>query len=530
MTNLSRIRRLSPPRWAGTLVFLLGLLSLAGWTFKIHPRIGLAGLVAMKANTAICFTVTGLALMVQTDRRSGQPRHAHLARALAAIVLVVAGMTLAEYVFDLDLDIDQLLFRESPQEAGISFPGRMAPASALNFVLLSLALFLLDVPANPRRHWPAQDLVLACLAITLLAFVAYFYGVEIPRRLAPYVTIALHTLIGFTLLGLGILFARPERGVVGVLLPNRPGSMVARRLLPAAILFPLLVGWMSILAERAGFFGLGFGTALFALSLILAFTSLVIWSSHGLNRTDAQREKIQEELLASREQLRALAGRLQAAREQERASLAREIHDTMAQELTRLKLDIAWLDRRLTDVPHNLDPKPLRDKLKSMREITDISIRNAQRVATDLRPVVLDTLGLYAAIQWQVRDFETRAGIRCETFLPEESPELEPERSTAIFRILQESLTNIARHARATKVEVCLHLTADTVSLTVRDNGAGIADQKLDDPRSIGLIGMRERAALLDGACLFLVSPQGGTSVEVVLPCGSSKHSHTKHP
>jgi signal transduction histidine kinase len=499
-------------------VSVLGIVSLAGWILDFHPEPGFLGLVAMKANTAVCFTLAGLSLTLQSSPSVIPSKHAYLARGLAAVVVTVALVTAAEYMFNLDLEIDQLLFEDTPPETGPSFPGRMAPASASNFVLLGLALLLLDTPVGPNRRWPAQYLTFGSLVITLLAFIAYFYRVEVPVKTAPYVTIALHTLIGFAILSLGILIARPDRGVLAALTGNSPGSVVARRLLPAAILFPLLVGWLSNLAERAGLLGFGFGTAIFAISLILAFTGLVLWAAHGLNRTDAERKGIQRELLVSRERLRGLASRLQAAREQERASLAREIHDTMAQELTRLKLDIAWLNRRMSRPVKEADQNLVREKLAAMREVTDLSISTVQRLATELRPVVLDTLGLYAAIEWQVRDFEARTGVHCEIFLPEGTPKLDQERSTAIFRILQESLTNIARHARATKVEVCLHVTPMNVSLSVRDNGSGIAEGKLGDPHSLGLIGMRERAALLNGECRVSGLPTGGTSVDISLP------------
>lgn len=506
------------PTVTGGLVILLGIVSLAGWVFDIRPAAPFVGLVAMKANTAICFTLLGLSLVLQADPGRLPGWRSPLARGMAMCVLGVALMTLMEYVFRLDLRIDQLLFQETSEEAGASFPGRMSPASAANFLLLGTGLGWLDAQSSSARYVLAQFLALAALLVTLLAFIGYFYGVEVPHRTAPYVTIALHTVLGFAGLSLGVLFARPQRGLIAGLLADKPGSVVGRRLLPAAILFPLLVGWLSILAQRAELFGLGFGTALFALSLILAFTALIGWAAHGLNRTDAERRGIEEQLIVSREQLRALAGKLQAAREEERARLAREIHDTMAQELTRLKLDVAWLNRRLAKPLTEAEQNLLKDKLEGMRVIADTSISAVQRLATELRPVVLDTLGLQAAIEWQVRDFEARSGLRCEIAVPEKNLTIDSERSTALFRILQESLTNIARHAQATEVYVTLRCAANAICLTVRDNGAGIADGKLTDPHSLGLTGMRERAALLEGQCQVLRSPEGGTQVEVSLP------------
>jgi signal transduction histidine kinase len=214
--------------------------------------------------------------------------------------------------------------------------------------------------------------------------------------------------------------------------------------------------------------------------------------------------------------LRALAGRLQAVREEERSRLAREFHDVLAQDLTRLKLDIAWLDRRLAQPVQ--DRKLLHDKLTGMSELTDGAIGAVQRIATELRPVVLDSLGLAAAIEWQVKDFEERTGISCQIKLPGRELSFERARSTAIFRILQESLTNVARHAQASKVEVELRCEAEQLMLTVRDNGRGIRTADLSDVHSMGLLGMRERATLLGGHCEIATGAEGGTSVQVRVP------------
>jgi signal transduction histidine kinase len=149
---------------------------------------------------------------------------------------------------------------------------------------------------------------------------------------------------------------------------------------------------------------------------------------------------------------------------------------------------------------------------------TDTAITSVQRIATELRPVVLDSLGLCAAIEWQAKDFETRTGIRCSATVPEVSSTLSRDHSTALFRILQESLTNVARHSKATLVEIELHCEDGWILLEVRDNGCGVRANELTDPKSLGLLGMRERAALLGGQCQIRNSPLGGTAVEARLP------------
>ena len=218
------------------------------------------------------------------------------------------------------------------------------------------------------------------------------------------------------------------------------------------------------------------------------------------------------------EELRALAARLQAVREEERTRVAREIHDVLAQELTRLKLDVVWLNRHLA-LPLDADKqKAVREKLTVMTDVTDTAIQSVQKIATELRPVVLDSLGLCAAVEWQARDFQARTGIACTATVPEQDVPLDRDRSTAMFRILQESLTNVLRHAQATRVDILLLPEAGQLVLRIQDNGCGIRPETLSNPMSIGLAGMRERALLLDGQLEIRSQPESGTTIEMRLP------------
>ncbi len=779
------------PQWAGALVILLGVLALAGWLLDVSTlKTVFPGLVAMKANTAICFILAAWSLLLRAGPEPTGGGRLVLGRGLAAIVVAVGLLTLAEYVLSVNLGFDELLFRESAEEAGPSFPGRMSLASALDFALLGTALLTLDARTRTGR-WPAQYLTLIAAVISLLAFIGYFYGVETLYSVGPYATIGLHTVFAIWLLCLGILFARPQRGLMAIFTSDELGGIVARRMLPTAILLPLLLGWFHVVGERAKLYGLGFGAALFATVIIVTFTALVGWASRELNRADSARRKgadalrqsnsrldgiissamdavisvdtqhrivlfnpaaevmfgvpasaalgqelgrfiparfrdahtrhiegfaetgvssrqmgalgtisavrasgeefpveasisqvdvhgdklftvilrditerqraetarleserreharrmelealmesapvivwiahdpecrritgnraatellrmrpgsnlsktapdeerprhfqiygagrllpdselsmqvagregrpvlgqemelrfvdgdsrwiygnavplfnadgsvrgviaafvdittlkhAEQELSLSRENLRGLAARLQAVREEERTRVAREIHDVLAQELTRLKLDVAWLNRQMAQPLDAPRQKSLQEKLAAMKEVADAAIGSVQRIATELRPVVLDSLGLCAAIEWQAKDFESRTGIWCSARVPESDLGLDRDRSTALFRILQESLTNVARHAEATRVEIELRHDADSIILTVRDNGRGIGDGELSDPHSVGLLGMRERATLLGGQCQISGEAGGGTAVDARLP------------
>ena len=223
------------------------------------------------------------------------------------------------------------------------------------------------------------------------------------------------------------------------------------------------------------------------------------------------REQAEEQQRRSFQQLRALAARMQTAREEERARVAREIHDELGQALTAIKIDLTAL------LPNVLaDPGPNLQRRQTIFRLLDEAIHSVRRIATDLRPGVLDDLGLVAAIEWAVDEFQVRTGIESYVSLPQADLALDAESATALFRILQEALTNVARHARATRVTVRLVQEHGNLSLEVQDNGEGIREEQLAG-RSLGVLGMRERAILLGGQFSIGSTPKNGTTVTVRL-------------
>lgn len=225
------------------------------------------------------------------------------------------------------------------------------------------------------------------------------------------------------------------------------------------------------------------------------------------------RERAEEEQRRSFKQLRALAGRMQTAREEERARVAREIHDELGQVLTAIKIDLNALIPSVT-----ADPGPNSQRLQAVFWLLDGAIHSVRRIGTDLRPGVLDDLGLAAAIEWAVEEFQARTGIETYVSLPDADLALDEERATALFRILQEALTNVARHAHATRVTVHLAQEHGDLSLEVRDNGTGFQQEQLAGSRSLGILGMRERAILLAGEFNISGTRENGTTVTVRIP------------
>jgi signal transduction histidine kinase len=234
----------------------------------------------------------------------------------------------------------------------------------------------------------------------------------------------------------------------------------------------------------------------------------------ALTREIAERRRAQEHLKASEENLRALAARLQSVREEESTRIAREIHDELGQALTSLKMDLTWVAKRL---PAN--EEGLAEKAGSIFDLIDRTILSVRKIATRLRPEVLDD-GLALAIKWQAKEFQKRSGVRCRLSLLPDIPQLDRERSTAAFRIFQELLTNAARHANATRVDVAMRIDSGTLVLQVDDNGKGIDPAAPFSPKSLGLLGMRERA-LPFGGSVEITGVQGeGTRVKVSIPLG----------
>jgi PAS domain S-box-containing protein len=229
-----------------------------------------------------------------------------------------------------------------------------------------------------------------------------------------------------------------------------------------------------------------------------------------------------EMIAKSRERLRNLTGRLQSLLEEERTRISREIHDVLGQALTAMKMDLSLIRRSLGSDGHAGQSAKI---YEIERKVNDI-IRTVRRIATDMRPGILDELGVAAALEWLVKDFQKRTGIGSKVVLRGMDGLTDTFLSTAIFRIVQEALTNVVRHAAASQVTVSLERMNNALILEVRDNGIGIMEGRIMDSKSLGLIGMRERVLLLGGEAAISGKPGEGTLVRVTIPTGSGAISN----
>jgi len=234
-----------------------------------------------------------------------------------------------------------------------------------------------------------------------------------------------------------------------------------------------------------------------------------------LNAELAERAMTEQRLRTSEENMRALAGHLQSVREEERIHIAREIHDELGQALTALKFDIAAIAKGCAGEAIG----SVTERSQAAAQAIDRIINSVRRISSGLRPEVLDEIGLGAAIDWQAREFQRRTGIRCLVQMPPRFADPDKDRSTAIFRIFQELLTNVARHANATRVEVKVEEhDGDGLRMTVVDNGRGIKPAESESPTSLGFLGLRERVMAFAGSLDVRGEEGQGTTVSVTIP------------
>jgi signal transduction histidine kinase len=259
-----------------------------------------------------------------------------------------------------------------------------------------------------------------------------------------------------------------------------------------------MLGAIHLADEREGM--AGFNEVLFAETL----ANIIGESIYKFNAENSLKQ--------SQDRLRNLTAYLQEVRENERTIVAREIHDELGQIMTGLKIDLSWIQEKYNDHIN------LNEKTKSMLSLIDVTIQTVKKIITDLRPGILDHLGISAAIEWQAEEFQKITGIPCSAVMVPEEILLDKDLTTNIFRIFQEILTNVMRHAQATRVDVRLEESGERVMLKVRDNGTGITEEQIYHSSSFGIMGIRERVNFLGGSFKITGIPLEGTEISITVP------------
>lgn len=242
------------------------------------------------------------------------------------------------------------------------------------------------------------------------------------------------------------------------------------------------------------------------------------WGLLGTAWETTSRKQVEQEIERSREQLRALTNHLQTVIEEERARIAHEIHDDIGQLLTATKMNLSLLGRMIGEMKEKKIQKVLEMEIEALVKLLDEGVYSIRKIVRALRPEVLETLGLLAGVEWQAKEFEKRSGVQVSLSLPKELSKISSTHTTALFRAVQEGLTNIARHSQATKAIITLKIIAGAVNLRIQDNGRGISKEQLKRSGSFGLLAMRERVTALGGTLTIEGTPGEGTMVEVAFP------------
>ena len=234
-----------------------------------------------------------------------------------------------------------------------------------------------------------------------------------------------------------------------------------------------------------------------------------------------ERKKAERQLKESYEQLRQLASHLQDVREEEQKRIAREVHDELGQQITGLKMDIAWIWKRISGLQ---GLTTIEEKLKEMTLLLDAAVQTIRKIASELRPSILDDLGVIAALEWQTKEFEKRFMIPVHFSTSVNHLDIDPGVATGLFRLYQESLTNIARHSGASRVNAELMVESEHIRLSVKDDGKGFDTQKIHGRKTLGLLGMKERVLMMSGQLNIKSKPGKGTEVTIKVPLAVVSH------
>jgi signal transduction histidine kinase len=534
------------PEVAAALGVAVSCLVLTGWALDIATlKNVLPGQPQMVPNTALGFILAGAALwLLRSEPASARPRRA--ARACAGVVALMSLLTLGEYLSGFDLRIDRLLF-EGSLRGGATFPGRPSPHTSLGFLLVGFALLSLSARDRRARHL-AQSLAVAALLVALLALVGHFYEVSFLYGITAYTGMALHTALTFVLLGLGILFARTDGGPMAVVMGDTAGGHMARHLLPAAVIIPVVLGGLIVRGAHAGLYDTAFAMSLCVTASIVTLGALICRNARTLHRADAERRRAEGDLRKAHDELEVKVGertaelsrvnvtlqsevaehrkaeaaraqllrRLVTAQEEERRRISRELHDHLGQYLSTMMLCLKTLRPAAFE-------GAARDGLQRLEELTGTLVEEVHHLAWELRPAALDDLGLQAALHNYAEKWSGRSGVAVDFHGGGlERQRLPPEVETTVYRIVQEALTNVLKHAAARRVSVIAERRREHVLVIVEDDGRGFdteaAAREQAAGRGLGLLGMRERVAHVGGALDFDSAPGGGATVRARIP------------
>jgi signal transduction histidine kinase len=527
------------PKVVSGLGIVVSSLVLLGWTLDV-PLLQsiLPGQPQMVPLTAVTFILASVSLATLKNKQV-------VSLLCAFAVILIAILITSEYVGGVDPGLDKLIFTRRLESTAQSFPGRPSPHTAIDLLLIGSALLLSRRTGGTYRL--AQRLALTAALIASLALVGYIYDVAFLYSISAHTGMALHTALIFIALSLGILFIYPEQQLTSFVLSDTAGGLMVRRLLPASVAIPIVAGGLIIFGVRAGLYDMAFAVPLCVVASILVLTTLIWRNAMALHRSDTKRknaeealrdaygdleqrveertselsrvnENLQSEISKHKESEAArleLLRRLVTAQEEERRRISRELHDQTGQHLAALLLGLKTLNNST-----NNGSSSLHQSLFQLQKLTERLVEDAHHLAWELRPAALDDLGLETALANYVEKWSERNSIPLDFHSGLNKLRLPPPVETAVFRIVQEALTNVLKHAAATRVSVMLEYRYDELLVIVEDNGRGFQPEIEHD--GLGLVGMRERVALVSGKLNIESEPGLATTLAIRIPATAS--------
>jgi signal transduction histidine kinase len=497
------------PAAAATFAVVGGIVSMAGWIGGIDRLLSWSNNdIRIKFNTAICITFVAISLFVSAL----WPRQKFAIRLFGGVGALIAAATLLQHLTGVDLGIDTLIFDEPPNAAATAAPGRMGIPASVSLTSLGLALIFATI-ARTRRA--AAMLAIVSLCIAALSLAGYLFGADQLYSLPRFTGIALQTATMIAVLALGIAALMRDQGLAATFVRADAGGTMFRRLALPVMMISLVLGSLRLFAQNAGYFDAAFGTAARTLAEIVLLLGLLWWTAESLSRSES-RSRDTSNVKAENETLRRIA----IAQEAERRRIARDVHDHIGQSLTALRLRLDSLQKTVGESGEFSDEMSRTcDQAKKLD--ADVSL-----LVWQMRPGVLDTHGLASALNSFVREWSLNHGIDAEFHATSPNRRLPPEIETNLYRIIQEALNNILKHANASKVSITMNYLPDEAILVIEDNGAGF-DTEADrihttEGSGFGLIGMRERAVLVGGRLEIESVPGGGTAILVRVPRSAS--------
>ena len=498
-----------------SLICGVGLIALGGFAFfawstnnvsliQIRPT-----LVPMSIPVSVGFVLSGLGLTALNFSRF------RTTQALGILILLSSGLAFVEFLFPLNI-FETSLFSTAHS---IDYP--IAPVTVLCFLLTGFT-FLGVTYQRTKTHATVISGILGTVIFALGALALFTHLMDLNRaeEWGGYLRMAVHVPGGFGLFAVGLIafaWRNEQHKVIGVpqWLPILVGTGIM--IITLGLWIHLDLPEQPVLKTTVLIFGLIMASllsmAVFFLQRERKFLDQISFSHQGLEKEIYNRKEIETQLLHSQEELRNLSHRLQVIREEEKTKIAREIHDEFGQVLTVLKMNASCLKESSAPSSTNFQ-----EILQSMTDLIDQTVGTVQRICLELRPKILEVFGLADAIEWHVTEFQRQTGIDCSLNIDKESIQLDSERSITCFRVLQEGLTNVARHAKASHVKVSVDQKNGHVQLAIADNGQGIADNQVSSHDSLGLIGIRERIYHVDGEVTIEGKPGEGTTLSITIP------------